>query len=96
MQGLMTTTARKRERPSFKGSVASAPSSQEIRALLDAGRMREAILRAAKFRDLGDHRDRILSAREAYERPDFQRQVGKDPDALIADGIAALKERYGA
>jgi hypothetical protein len=76
--------------------VASAPSSSEVRDLVQAGRFRDAIRRAAKFQDLGEHRERILSAREAYERPDFQRQVGKDPDTLIADGIAALRERYGA
>lgn len=92
----MTTSARKKARPSFAGSVASAPSSQEVRALVEAGRFRDAIIRASKFADLGDHRDRILSAREAYQRPDFQKQLGKNPDALIADGIAALRERYGA
>lgn len=76
--------------------MASAPSSLEIRQLLDAGRFRDAIMRAAKFRDLGDHRDRILSAREAYERPAFQKELGKDTDKLIADGIAALRERYAS
>ena len=91
----MPNTARKNERrSSLRGSVVSAPSSQEVRALIEAGRFREAIGRAAKFQDLGDHRGRILSAREAYERPDFQRQIGKNPDELIAAGIAALRERY--
>jgi len=92
----MPTTARSKRRPDFRGSVASAPSAQEIRPLIEAGRFRDAIMRAAKFADLGDHRDRILSAREAYQRPEFQRQLGKSPDLLIADGIAALRERYGA
>lgn len=68
--------------------------ADEVRALLAAGRVREAILRAAKFQDLGDHRDRILSAREAYLRPEFQRAVKKDPDLLIRDGLAALRERW--
>lgn len=90
------TTTHKRERRPATGSVASAPSALEIRALVQAGRLREAVLRAAKFQDLGEHRERILSAREAYQRPEFQRQIGKDPEALIIDGIAALRERYGA
>ncbi len=90
----MQKMARKSERPSFRGSVAQTPSASEVRSLLDAGRFRDAIKRAAKFADLGEHRDRILSAREAYERPDFQRQLGKSPDTLIADGISALRERY--
>jgi hypothetical protein len=91
----MTTAAKKRERRPATGSVASAPSALEIRALVDAGRLREAVIRAAKFQDLGEHRDRILSAREAYQRPAFQKEIGKDTDQLIADGIAALRERYG-
>ena len=90
----MTTAAKRRERKPALGNVAGAPSSQEVRNLIDQGKFREAIRRAAKFQDLGEHRDRILSAREAYERPEFQRQIGKDPDALILDGIEALRERY--
>jgi hypothetical protein len=90
----MTIAAKKRERRPATGCVASAPSALEIRALLEAGRLREAVLRASKFADLGEHRDRILSAREAYQRPEFQKQIGKDPMQLIADGVAALRERY--
>jgi hypothetical protein len=71
-------------------------ASEKIRAALEAGHFRAAILSAAKFQHLGDQRDRILSAREAYLRPDFQRALNKNPDALIADGIQALRERYGS
>lgn len=92
----MATASRSKRRPDFSGSVASSPSALEIRQLLEAGRFRDAILRAAKFADLGDHRDRILSAREAYQRPEFQAQIGKDPLQLINDGIAALRERYAS
>jgi hypothetical protein len=92
----MQTAARKRKpHQPATGPVPMAPSALEIRALVEAGRLREAILRAAKFQDLGAHRDRILSAREAYQRPEFQTQIGKNPTALIEDGIAALRERYG-
>jgi len=58
------------------------------------GDWRKAILLAAKFGDLGAERDAILSAREAINRPDFQRQLKRDPDALLAAGVAALKARY--
>ncbi len=68
----------------------------QLRTLMAAGRWREAVIFAAKFQDLGDHKDRILSAREGYLRPEFQRQLKKNPYDLIADGIEALKERYGA
>lgn len=77
-------------------TVTANASAERIRGLVRAGRLREAVLTAAKFRDLGEARDRVLSAREAYQRPDFQRSLGKDPDLLIADGVLALQERYGA
>lgn len=60
----------------------------------DAGDWRRAILLAAKFGDLGTQRNAILSAREAINRPDFQRQLKRDPATLIAAGVSALKERY--
>lgn len=49
---------------------------------------------AARFPRLGKDKARIERAWEATARPGFMRQIGKDPDALIADGIAALKSRY--
>lgn len=58
------------------------------------GECREAILLAAKFADLGDAKADILKAREAYLRPAFQKQLGRNPDALIAAGCAALRRRY--
>ncbi len=60
----------------------------------DRGDWSRAILLAAKFQDLGDHRDAILSAREAINRPDFQRQLKRDPDTLIKAGVTALRARY--
>lgn len=66
-----------------------------VRAEMAAGDWRAAVLRAAKFGELGGQRDAILSAREAYLRPDFQRQLGRDLDALKAAGRAALIERFG-
>lgn len=60
-----------------------------------SGDWRKAVLLAAKFQDLGEQRNAILSAREAINRPDFQRQMRRDPDILLAAGVAALKQRYG-
>lgn len=50
---------------------------------------------AAKFADLGEHEQAIRRGHEAMQRPEFQRQIGRDPEAQIAAGIAALKARYG-
>jgi len=66
----------------------------KVRDAAQAGDWNRAILLAAKFQDLGTQRDAILSAREAINRPEFQRQLHRDPDALKTAGIAALKDRY--
>ena len=50
---------------------------------------------AAKFPRLGDEKEAILRAHECLTgNADFHRQLGKDPDQLIADGIDALKSKY--
>lgn len=66
----------------------------KVQEAASEGDWNRAILLAAKFQDLGGHRDAILSAREAINRPDFQRQLKRDPETLIAAGIAALRARY--
>ena len=53
-----------------------------------------AIRIAARFPRLGADKVAIERAWEATARPGFMRQIGKDPDALVADGVAALKARY--
>lgn len=65
-----------------------------LREHMDAGRWAEAIRIAAKFPQLGDERGAILDAHLAYTNPAFCRGVRKDPDALLAAGIAALQARY--
>lgn len=49
---------------------------------------------AAKFQNLGEHKAAIKRAHEAFSNARFYSQIGKDPDALIALGVAALRERY--
>ncbi len=49
---------------------------------------------ASRFPRLGSDRAVILAAWEAVARPDFQRQLGREPEALIEAGIAALKSRF--
>ena len=59
-----------------------------------AGHWSVAIQLAAKFPRLGAEAAVITRAREAILRPDFMRQIGKDPAALIEAGKAALLRRY--
>ncbi len=49
---------------------------------------------AAKFKTLGPDHDAITMAWQAHRTPDFYRSVGKDPDVIIAAGLAALDKRY--
>jgi hypothetical protein len=67
----------------------------QVQEMMAASDWRGAVLMAAKFADLGAQRNAILSAREAYLRPAFQKQIGRDVDALIAAGIAACNKRFG-
>lgn len=61
---------------------------------LAAGEVREAIRIAARFPDLGAERAAILDAHGAFTNPSFTKQLGKDPEALIAAGRAALERKY--
>lgn len=65
-----------------------------VREHMAAGRWREAIRIAARFPQLGEQRGAILDAQLAYTSPEFCRGIRKNPDQLIADGIAALRSRY--
>lgn len=65
-----------------------------LRKLMDAGDWRGALKMAATFPRLGDEKAAITRGWEAFARPEFCRQLRKDPDALIADGMAALMRRY--
>ena len=59
------------------------------------GDWRKAISVAARLHRLDKHRVPILDAQGAYTNPRFYQQLGKDPDALIAAGRAALIDRFG-
>lgn len=74
----------------------SEPESKSslIRSHMAAGDWRKAIAAAARLPVLGKHREAILDAHGAYVRPEWARQIGKDPDALIEGGIVALKDKF--
>lgn len=65
-----------------------------LSTLMKQGQWVEAIKFAAKFPRLGKQRNRILSASSAILSPDFYISMGKRPEIIIADGVAALKERF--
>lgn len=75
------------------------PKPSKLSVLLGfmaAEQWENALRLAAKFPQLGEYRDAILDGHMAMTRPDFCRGIRKDPDSLIAAGIAALRARYQA
>lgn len=61
---------------------------------LNAGDMRAVLRIAVKFRSLGEDDRAIRQGWEAIIRPEFQRQLRKNPDALVAAGIAAVIRHF--
>ena len=67
---------------------------EKLKSCAAMGDWPSALRIAVRFPRLGADKVRIERGWEAIARPAFMRQIGKDPDALVADGIAALKSRY--
>jgi hypothetical protein len=65
-----------------------------LRAHMAAGEWRAALKLAASFGRLGAEKAAITRGWEACARPEFYRSIGKDPAALVAAGVAALRSRY--
>lgn len=73
---------------------APASKKDQIIRLLKTGEELKALAMAAKFPDLGEHRDAITKGNNAAKNPDFYQQIKQDPAALVAAGVAALRARY--
>lgn len=67
-----------------------------LQAAMRDGNWRKALSIASKFPRLGAEKGAIVGAHDALRSPSFYRQIGKDPDAMLAEGIAALKTRYAS
>ena len=65
-----------------------------LKAAAAEGDWKKAISIAAKFPVLGAEKAAIMSAHEAFVRPQFQQQLGRDCGALIDAGINALRKKY--
>jgi hypothetical protein len=68
--------------------------TQQLIALMAAGDWPRALSLANTFRMLGVHRDTIRLAHECRVWPRFYRALGRDPEAAVAAGIAALQQLY--
>lgn len=79
-------------KPKLEGD---SPAVARVRAVVASGQWREATRLAAKLRGLGDDGKTLERAWDGFARPDFCRQVKRDPDALIAAGVEVLRRRFG-
>ncbi len=66
----------------------------QLRKAYAAGEFQKAVAIAAKFPVLGNERDAVLLAHNAYTNPRFVTQMGSDPEKLKQAGIAALRTKY--
>ncbi len=49
---------------------------------------------ASKFGDLGAQEKAIMRAQAVKHSADFYRQLGRDPEKIIEEGKAAMRERF--
>lgn len=81
-----------------KGKAPGEPPTkvERLRVAVAAEDWPEALRLALKLTSLGEDEEVLSRAREALQRPDFLRQVKKDPDAALKAAVAVLKRRWGA
>jgi len=66
-----------------------------LRECWEAGNKAEALKIAARFPRLPpEHKTAIQRGMEALQRPEFQRQLGRDPAALLEAGYKAVQAAY--
>ena len=69
--------------------------TDKIRAAWTAGDQISALRIAARFIDRSDATKSFKRGMDAYNNPGFYRQLGKDPDQIIADALSVLVKRFG-
>ncbi len=74
--------------------MAPLTKTRQLRDLIAAGDWPRALSLAKTFRHLGPYRDTIRLAHECRVFPRFYQALGRDPDAQVAAGIAALQALY--
>ena len=65
-----------------------------LRTHCDNGNWKAALRLAASWPRLGDHKIAIQQGWAAMSNPNFYEEIGKDPQALIDAGVAALRAAY--
>lgn len=68
--------------------------SDQIRDALAGGDDARAISIASRFHDRGEQTRLYKQAQSAAQNPAFYRQIGKDPDAIIAAALSDMRGRF--
>jgi hypothetical protein len=68
--------------------------SDRIRAAWAAGDRISALRIAARFFYRSVETKLFKRGMDAYYNPDFYRQLGKDPDCIVAQAIQALAQKF--
>jgi hypothetical protein len=68
--------------------------SEQIRRALSAGDHFTALRIASRFHDRSSDTMIFKRGFDAYQHPDFYRQIGRDPEQLTATALAVLEIRF--
>jgi len=69
--------------------------TDQIRAAWAAGNRIAALRIAARFFDRSTDTKTFKRGIDAYNNPDFYRQLGKDPEQIMAAALEVLAKRFG-
>src|SRR5262245_14651779 len=69
--------------------------TDQIRAAWEAGDQVRALRIAARFFDRSTDTKTFKRGMDAYNNPDFYRQLGKDPEELLAAAFESLAKKFG-
>jgi len=94
-EALAARKPKKPEMPKGRAAGEPEPKVERLKRFIAAEDWRAAFKLAASLPRLGDDRVAIQRAQEAITRPDFVRELGRDPDALIKTGKDVLRRRWG-
>lgn len=72
------------------------PKLAKVRAAIANNDWDTAIKLGARVTLFGKYAEAIQRGKDAITKPEFYRQLGRDPDKLRQEAIAALKERIEA
>jgi hypothetical protein len=68
--------------------------TDRIRSALDRGDWPSALRLASRFHDRSNDTLAFKRGFDAYQHPDFYRQLGKDPNELVGAAIKRLQTRF--